>query len=154
MPNLENLAEDAGRSVTRQGAWATLAVALVLAILAGICYVGAALIPLMQDFIQASAESTRQNAASVAKMTESMQSVHDAHRNMMQSQTSTLDAVKSNGDLIAETQEQMRRVLDQMDTAYKMMSNVPTERQEQIELLRKIEAGITALRNESMQGTN
>jgi hypothetical protein len=154
MTNLENLAEDAGKSVTRQGAWATLAVALVLAILGAIFYVGSALIPVMQEFVQSSAEATRVNAASVSKMTESMQTVHDAHRTLMQSQESTLDAVKANGALITQTQDQMQRVLAQMDEAYKMMSNVPTERQEQIDLLRKIEAGITALRNESMQGTN
>jgi len=146
----EDTVKDVLHETSKQGGpIAVLAVMLVAAMLIGIGAVGYILVPVMSDYIQASARTLDDNAKSFADLADSMATVHTAHAAMMQSTKVTQEAVATNGEKISELQTVVLQMSEIVTEAKMMMKDVPDQRlqhhQEQLKKLDSIDASLQQL---------
>lgn len=146
----EDTVKDVLHEASKQGGpIAVLAVMLVAAMLVGIGAVGYILVPVMSDYITASARTLDDNAKSFSELSASMTAVHTAHASMMQATQVTQEAVADNGEKISELQTVVLQMSEIVSEAKMMMKDVPNQRlqhhQEQLKKLDSIDASIQQL---------
>lgn len=146
----EDTVKDVLHDASRQGGpIAVLAVMLVAAMLVGIGCVGYVLLPVMSDYVAASARTLDDNAKSFSELADSMATVHTAHASMMQATQVTQEAVADNGTKIAEMQRVVLQMSEIVSEAKTMMRDVPSQRlqqhQEQLKKLDSIDASLQQL---------
>lgn len=149
MNTIDDAAKSASDSISRQGGpWAWLAVFLVGCLVVAVGYVGRELVPVARDYITASTATTQSNAAAIASMTASMESVHKAHASMMAATEATQEVSVANGDKLDVLMRSVDQMAEIITEARSMMANVPQQRAEQTRLLQQIDESIRALAEE------